>query len=156
MENLTLLQAIILLGVSVIATLIAVGVIAFFVGFEKPFNPGEFYQDQNDPNLFYSRHLKCLSCHIKFNQKDGDLIMVYFSLPHCLTTTDTSSLIRYIPKLFACVLVEEYPESGYVLALRKSQGVYWRDIQHKILEFLFCKLYKEYGYKLKDSTLEIA
>jgi len=155
MENLTFTEAIHMITISIGVLLLVIGVMVWYIGFEKPFDSGEYYQDKDDPNLFYSRHSDLLSCHIKSYPKDRDLIMIYFTLPHCLTARDMSHLIRYAPQLSDYEFVEQYPESGYVVALRKSQGIYWRDIQHKILEFFFCKLYKEYSQKVKETTTEV-
>lgn len=152
MENLNSLplQVIILLCISIGATLLAIGVLVWFIGFEKTFDPGEFYVDKDDVSTYHSLHLPHLKCKVIYNTRGrSDLILFYFSLPHCLTDKEMSHLLKYVPQLSGFVFIED------AVSLQKSEDIFWGDIQHKILWFFFCKLYKEYGYEVKEEALEI-
>ena len=152
MDPLTLSQAILLLVISVMATLLAVGVVSWFVGFEKEFNAGEFYEDGNNSNLFRSIHLPYLTCKlVPHPRMRPDLMMFEASLPFCLNGEDMKKLMIYVPQLRAYIFLQNYPFSSRMIVLQKSQDIYWGDILHKILQFFFCKMYKEYHAKIEES-----
>jgi hypothetical protein len=155
MDILTILKAANIMAIYIGILSLVFGFIYRFNGFKQTFDPGEYYPDERLFYRFYSKHLKYLHCDFGVNPRRSDIALIRTSLPHNLTDTDLCRLKRYIPQLDECVFVEEPLERYTTVAFQKSSDIYWGDIEHKILWFFFCKLYKEYCYELKEVKLQI-
>jgi hypothetical protein len=141
MEALTFFQVINMIAISVGSLLLVIGLMAWIIGFEKPFDPGEFYQDKENPNSYHSVHFPSMHCTMEISRTRPNLAVFSLSLAHFLTNEDMAKLRKYIPRLNGYAFASEAPN---LVALLKSSDIYWGDISHKIIWFLFQKLYVEH------------